>query len=220
MPDAVKQRLRALKSLEGPFEPVDLAALGETPQAAFLDWLEAAIAAGIAEPHAMTLSTVDAAGRPDARVLILKNVDERGWHFAISAASPKGRQIEAEPAVALTFYWQKLGRQVRIRGRAAALDAADCGQDFLARSPEARAGMLPGRQSQALDHPSSLDAAMALARARLAADPGLVPPAWRVYAVAAEEVEFWQGATDRLHGRLRYRRQAAEGPWRKERLWP
>lgn len=134
-----RQRLRDLKALEGPFDPVDFSAVGDSPQALFLDWLDEAIAAGIAEPHAMTLSTVDAEGHPDARMLILKNVDDRGWHFAISAASPKGRQIEANPAVALTFYWQNLGRQVRIRGRAVALDAAECAQDFLARSVDARA---------------------------------------------------------------------------------
>ena len=213
----IRQRLRDLKALEGPFEPVDFGA-ADNPQALFLDWLEAAIAAGLAEPHAMTLSTVDAGGHPDARVLILKNLDERGWHFAVSAVSPKGRQIAANPAVALTFYWQALGRQVRIRGRAVALDAGESAQDLLARSVDARANVLLAKQSEPLDHPSSVAAAMTGARARIAAAPDLVSDDWQAYAVAPQTVEFWQGATDRLHQRLLFRREG-EG-WAREWLWP
>lgn len=213
-----RQRLRDLKALEGPFDPVDFGTAPDNPQALFLDWLDAAIAAGIAEPHAMTLSTVDPQGHPDARVLILKNVDSRGWHFAISAASPKGRQVAANPAAALTFYWQKLGRQVRIRGRAVALDADECAQDLLARSVDARANVLLERQSEPLDARPSVAAAMTDAKARIAADPDLVSPVWRAYAVAPETVEFWQGATDRLHDRLIFRRNGAG--WDRELLWP
>ncbi|UFS68419.1 pyridoxine/pyridoxamine 5'-phosphate oxidase [Paracoccus denitrificans] len=215
-----RQRLRDLKALEGPFDPVDFSAVGDSPQALFLDWLDGAIAAGLAEPHAMTLSTVDAEGHPDARMLILKNVDDRGWHFAISAASPKGRQIEANPAVALTFYWQRLGRQVRIRGRAVALDAAECAQDFLARSVDARANVLLERQSAPLDAASEVVSAIADAKARIAAAPDKVAQVWRAYAVMPEVVEFWQGATDRLHNRLVFRRNEADANWDKELLWP
>ncbi|WP_294930366.1 pyridoxal 5'-phosphate synthase [uncultured Paracoccus sp.] len=213
-----RQRLRDLKALEGPFDPVDFGTAPDNPQALFLNWLDTAIAAGIAEPHAMTLSTIDAQGHPDARVLILKNVDSRGWHFAISAVSPKGRQVAANPAVALTFYWQKLGRQVRIRGRALALDADECAQDFLARSVDARANVLLERQSAPLDARPSVAEAMRDARARIDADPDLVSPVWQAYAVAPETVEFWQGATDRLHDRLIFRRNGAG--WDRELLWP
>lgn len=218
--DMTRQRLRKLKALEGPFLPVDFSTAGDSPQVLFLDWLDAAIAARIAEPHAMTLSTVDAEGHPDARVLILKNVDERGWHFAISAVSPKGRQIEANPAVALTFYWQKLGRQVRIRGKAVALGAAECAQDFLARSVDARANVLLERQSKPLDALPSVASAMTEARARIAVDPGLVSPVWQAYVVAPGAIEFWQGASDRLHNRMIFRRNAADTGWDKELLWP
>lgn len=215
-----RQRLRDLKALEGPFDPVDFSRAPDSPQALFLDWLDRAIAAGIAEPHAMTLSTVDTQGHPDARVLILKNVDERGWHFAISAVSTKGRQIAANPSVALTFYWQKLGRQVRIRGRAMALDDAECAKDFLARSVDARANVLLERQSAPLDEPASVARAMTKARARITADPDLVAPVWRAYVVTPDMVEFWQGATDRLHNRLVFRRNGADANWDKELLWP
>lgn len=219
-PDTTRQRLRALKALEGPFEAVDFSVAADTPQAVFLDWFETAVAAGIAEPHAMTLSTVDVQGHPDARVLILKNVDERGWHFAISTASPKGCQIEANPAVALTFYWQKLGRQVRIRGDAIALNDIECRQDFLARSEDARANVLLERQSMPLGDPSLVAAGVKKARARIDADPGLVARVWRAYAVIPRAVEFWQGATDRLHNRLIFRRSGQDADWEKELLWP
>ncbi len=216
----VKHSLRALKALEGPFPETDFTLVPETPQALFLDWLEAAIAAEIIEPHAMTLSTVDEEGLPDARVLILKNLDERGWHFAINSSSPKGRQIQASPGVALTFYWPKLGRQVRIRGRANKLDAEESAQDYRARSLEARATVLLDKQSELLEDQQHIEAAMSKARSRVEAEPDLVTPNWCVYAVEALQVEFWQGANDRLHQRLRLTRMPGDGQWKKQFLWP
>ncbi len=97
----IKEVLRKIPSLKAPLPDVDLTALPDCPQDTFGLWLAEALNAGVREPHAMTLSTVDADGCPDARILILKNVDDRGWHFAIKANSPKGRQIEANPNVAL-----------------------------------------------------------------------------------------------------------------------
>ncbi|MDB5487643.1 MAG: pdxH, partial [Reyranella sp.] len=120
----LRDKLRALKSLPGPFPAFDPAAAPADPRDLFSSWLEAAIDAGIREPHAMTLSTVDEDGHPDARILILKNLDEAGWHFATTRTSPKGRQIEASPRAALTFYWQPLGRQVRISGAVVDLGTA------------------------------------------------------------------------------------------------
>jgi hypothetical protein len=91
-----KTLLRGLPSLKGPFRPLDLDSLPQTPHEAFHNWLQDAINDDVKEAHAMTLSTVDEFGSPDARVLILKNLDHRGWHFAIKADSPKGRQINNE----------------------------------------------------------------------------------------------------------------------------
>lgn len=216
----IRQELRDLKVLEGPFDPVDFTDAGDNPQALFRDWLRHAIAAGVREPHAMTISTVDAEGCPDSRVLILKNLDDRGWHFAISAVSPKGRQVAENPAVALCFYWSETGRQVRIQGRAIALDDDERAADFRARTDDARANVLLERQSTKLDDPVEVASAMAESRARIAADPGLVSPAWQVYAVAPDRVEFWQAATNRLHDRLIFQRNPADGSWEKHRLWP
>ena len=143
--------LRELPSLVGPLPDFDPAAVADTPQDQFIIWLREAIAAGIKEPHAMTLATVDADGRPDARILILKDLDERGWHFATSRQSPKGQHIAAAAGVALAFYWPLLGRQVRIRGAAVDQGREVAAADFQARSPDARANAALERQSRVMD---------------------------------------------------------------------
>lgn len=234
----VRTLLRNLPSLKGPYAPVDWAAFPATPQDAFVKWLRDAIAEGGKtaaasatpyEPHAMTVSTVDADGLPDARVLILKNVDARGWHFAVKATSPKGRQLKEQPVCALTFYWSPLGRQVRIRGRAHVLPEEDCAADFLARPLASRVSAVASPQSEVMADPErsqkELSDKTAEAQTLFDKDPDYVSPGWLVYAVAPTDVEFWQGATDRQHQRLRYVREDGQQDtdpvtWRKERLWP
>ena len=210
--------LRQLPSIPDPAWPLSAEAAPGTPQALFWQWLQFAVESGVPEPHAMTLSTVGADGAPDARVLILKDLDARGWHFSTDAASPKGRQIAAQPRVALTFYWPRLGRQIRIRGTAVALDAAVGQADFRARSLAARATALIGRQSQPLAALAELDDRVATMRRCLEVAPDIYAPCWSVYAVAPQSVEFWQGDRDRRHLRLSYTQQP-DG-WRREMLWP
>ncbi|HEV2574493.1 MAG TPA: pyridoxal 5'-phosphate synthase [Beijerinckiaceae bacterium] len=214
----MRDKLRALKAMAGPYQPFDTTTAPEDPKSLFADWLQIAVDAGIREPHAMTLSTVDENGFADARVLILKNVDDHGWHFAITKLSPKGKQIEANPNVALTFYWPPLGRQICIRGVACdmGVDARDA--DFLARPIGSRAGVLLSRQSDVLTDETELDKGLQLQRQRIADDPRLVSANWAVYAVAPTEIEFWQGNEERRHVRLRYRRDGQK--WIRERLWP
>ncbi|MFC0675351.1 pyridoxine/pyridoxamine 5'-phosphate oxidase [Brachybacterium hainanense] len=110
----------------------------------FRAWLEEAIAAGVPEPHAMTVATLGEDGVPDARVLILKDVDARGWAFASTASSTKGRQLAAAPTAALTFWWPALLRSVRVRGPVREADAGETAADLAARSPAAREGVAPG----------------------------------------------------------------------------
>lgn len=216
----IKSILRALPSLKGPFLATDLTALPANPDSAFRIWLEDAIEQGVNEPHAMTLSTVDADGNPDARVLILKNVDSRGWHFAIKADSPKGAQISASPSVALTFYWSQLGRQIRIRGRAVALPESESADDFLERPIGSRVTAIASKQSEPMQDGKALTKRIEEARAFLEEKPGYVSPAWRVFAVIPASVEFWQGATDRMHQRARYEKQGENGEWAKVLLYP
>ena len=210
--------LRSLKSLPGPYQPFEVAQAPAAPEALFAEWLQAAIAAGVREPHAMTLSTIGEDGHPDARVLILKNVDEHGWHFAITRTSPKGRQLRHVPRVALTFYWPALGRQVRLRGVAHDMGPTVQADDFLARPLGSRAGGLLGRQSDVLASEQELEDGLVEQLRRLEEDPRLVAPQWAVYAVRPESVEFWQGNEQRRHVRLRYVRDGEA--WTTERLWP
>lgn len=184
----------------------------------FTEWLLHAVDSGVTEPHAMTVSTVDAQHRPSARVLILKDVDVDGWHFAVSAISRKGAELARNPAVALTFYWPAVGRQVRVEGTARADPPEVTAEDFLARSEGARAMALTGRQSQPYDDPAEVTEALAKARLDLDRSPGLVPAEWVSYAVRAERVEFWQSDPARRHQRLCYERD--EAGWSATLLWP
>ena len=211
----VLRRIPVFQSLPLPFDPDDLPT---NPQQLFTTWIHDALAANTPEPHAMVLSTVDAHGRSDARTLILKDVDERGWWFASSADSPKGIQLAKHAFAALTFYWPTLGRQVRVRGLVGVADAEVSARDFLARAPGGRAEALVGHQSEPLRDRAELRAALADAQARIAADPELVAPAWTRYVVQPDEVQFFQGDLERQHVRVRY--QTGEDGWQHTLLWP
>jgi len=188
------------------------------PVALFTEWFAAAVAAGVPEPHAMSLATAGADGRPSSRVLICKDVEPDGrWFFASSSTSPKGRELAAQPHAALGFYWPQQGRQIRIRGAVTPASAERSAADFLARTSGSRAETLAGRQSEVLADAGDQQAAIAAAEERIAADPHLVAPAWTLYALEADEAEFWQFDRDRQHIRLRYRRGDHE--WIRERLW-
>jgi pyridoxamine 5'-phosphate oxidase len=210
--------LRSLKALAGPFEPFDPAEAAATPQEEFLAWLGLAIASGAAEPHAMTVSTLGEDGLPDARLLLLKDLDHRGWHFATSRRSAKGRQLAADPRAALTFYWPGLGRQVRIRGEAVDLGKEAGAADFRARGLGARAVALLERQSDPLPDPAELGRAVERRLADLESAPDTISHSWAVYAVRPLTVEFWQADVARRHIRLLYTRDGAG--WIKGALWP
>ncbi|HYI00075.1 pyridoxal 5'-phosphate synthase [Hyalangium sp.] len=214
-----RKRLRELPVLQGPLPRFDTDTAPAEPVALFEQWLAEAIAAGVPEPHAMTVSTVDEEGHPAARVLILKDVSAEGWAFASSRESAKGSDLAQTPWAALTFYWPLQGRQVRVRGPVITGSAEQNAADFLARHPAARAAVFSGRQSQPLPSRQVLEDALAEAQRHVAEEPGRVAPVWTVYTVQADRVEFWQGHPHRMHTRLRYR-QRAEGPWERELLWP
>jgi pyridoxamine 5'-phosphate oxidase len=214
----VTEAIRQLPALAGPLPEFDPTAAPADPDELFADWLTSAIAAGVREPHAMTLSTVDSTGRPDARVLILKDLTAGAWRFASGADSAKGRQLATTPHAALTFYWPTLGRQVRVRGPVSPASAAAGAEDFLARSRAARAIAMLGRQSTPLAGERARDEAIAAAAARLDAEPDLICPEWTRYELAATEIEFWQGATDRKHVRLHYTKE--NDRWTPRQLWP
>ena len=213
-------RLRGLSALAGPFPDFDASSAPSTPHELFQQWFADALEADICEPHAMTLSTCDGSGMPDARVLLLKDVDEEGWYFATGRESAKGRQIADFPHAALTFYWQPIGRQVRVRGRVVEADQARCEEDFRDRSFASRQVALTGMQSRVLQDRNELPERLARNGQRLGLSPDLVAPGWSVYRVEASEVEFWQARSDRAHIRLLYNRNAESATWTRSELWP
>lgn len=226
MDDDSRDRLAGLLAQEPlmardlpPFDTDDVPA---DPVELFARWLVLARRSGVLDAHAVTLSTVDADGMPDARVVALRDVDARAgdWIVATSAASPKGVQLAGRPAAAMTLFWPAQGRQVRVRGPVAQAPARASAADFAARPDPSKVAALVGNQSRPLPSASAYTAAESAARARLAADPALVPPEHRLYALHATEVEFWQGAADRRHVRLRYARPAGAGAWERSLLWP
>jgi pyridoxamine 5'-phosphate oxidase len=216
---SMRDLLRGLPVFAGDLPEFDADAVPEEPVTLFAQWLSGALDAKVPEPHAMTVSTADGDGRPSSRVLICKDVDADGrWYFAANDTSRKGRELAANPYAALTFYWPPQGRQIRVRGSVHTTGADRSAAEFLARSLGSRAEALTGRQSDVLDDPAELEPAVRSARERLAADPELVAPGWTLYAVTADEVEFWQADQDRRHTRLRYTRDNAR--WTRHRLWP
>lgn len=215
---SLRTLLRRLPVLVGSAPQFDPARAPDDPITLFTQWLGHAVDSGVAEPHAMTLSTVASTGRPSARVLILKDVDDVGWHFAVNSASRKGVELARNPAVALTFYWPQLGRQIRVEGNALADPPTVTADDFLARSASARAMVLTDRQSQPYENAAEIAEALAKAHLALEHSPTLVPTQWVSYAVAADGVEFWQSDPSRQHRRLRYERDATG--WSTTLLWP
>jgi pyridoxamine 5'-phosphate oxidase len=185
----------------------------------FALWLNAAQEARLPEPTAMTLATADDAGVPAARMVLLKDFDERGFVFYTHLESDKGRDLAANPRAALVFYWAPLERQVRVTGDVAQVSAAESDAYFASRSRAARLGAWASRQSKVIPNRAALEARLADVEALYPGEEIPRPAYWGGYRVAPRTIEFWQGRPGRLHDRLRYRAQA-DGEWLIERLSP
>lgn len=192
--------------------------LDSDPVLAFQAWLASAVAAGVPEPTAMTLATADATGRPSARVVLLKGVDERGFTWFTNERSRKGRELAANPRAALVFHWASLERQVRTRGPVERLDPAESDAYYAARSLGSRLGAWASEQSTVIAGRDVLEDRVR--QVSEAYPDGNVPrpPHWGGFRLRPDEVEFWQGRGDRLHDRIRYRRVGIS--WVVERLSP
>ncbi|MGR4882837.1 pyridoxal 5'-phosphate synthase [Streptomyces sp. LARHCF249] len=217
--DEFRAALHSLRVWDVPLPGFDAEGAPGEPLGLFREWFVQAVSAGQVEPHVVSLATVDGAGRPDVRVLMLHDADERGWHFASHATSAKGVQLAGQPAAALAFYWPAVGRQVRVRGRVGACGPRESRADLAVRSRGALAAALTGRQSEVLGSREELVRASADAWERAGAEPDAPAPTWTRYVLDADEVEFFQGDAARRHVRLRYRRDPA-GAWVRELLWP
>ncbi|HXB16384.1 MAG TPA: pyridoxamine 5'-phosphate oxidase [Solirubrobacteraceae bacterium] len=205
-------------------EPDDAHGLDERDLAAswleqFERWQAEFTAAGAHEPTAMVLATAASDGQPSARTVLLKGVDDRGFEFFTNLDSRKGRELEENPRASLVFPWYELQRQVVVVGAVEAVDAARADAYFASRPYGSRIGALASRQSSVIADRGVLERA----RAELEAvhPPGRAvarPEHWSGFRVLPASVEFWQGRANRLHDRLRFRREADR--WLVERLSP
>jgi pyridoxamine 5'-phosphate oxidase len=180
-------------------------------------WLRDAVQAGLPLPNAMTLATVAESGTPDARIVLLKGLEQGGFAFYTNYRSRKARELEARPAACLVFQWSELERQVRIEGRVEKVSAAESDAYFASRPLGARLSAWASEQSAVVAGREVLENGVRRARQRFGEEPPR-PPHWGGYRVMPQQIEFWQGRADRLHDRLRYTRAA--GGWRIERLAP
>jgi pyridoxamine 5'-phosphate oxidase len=192
-------------------------AAGADPLRLFTTWLQDAVQAGLPLPNAMTLATVTPEGTPDARIVLLKGLEEGGFAFYTNYASRKARQLAARPAACLVFQWSELERQVRIEGGVEKVSAAESDAYFASRPLGARLSAWASEQSAPVPSRAALESSMQEARKRHGDAPPR-PPHWGGYRVIPLRLEFWQGRADRLHDRLLYSRAAAG--WKIERLAP
>ncbi len=194
--------------------------LSASPMDQFQRWFDDAQRAGIEEANAMVLATADPDGRPSARVVLLKGLDESGFRFYTNYKSTKARELEANPRASLVFFWSGLERQVRVEGRVERTSAEVSDRYFATRPRESQLGAWASPQSRAVAGRGALDALLEETLARFPeGDEVPRPPHWGGYRLRPERIEFWQGRAARLHDRLVYRRDEG-GSWRVERLAP
>jgi pyridoxamine 5'-phosphate oxidase len=190
------------------------------PLRLFAAWFAEAKRAEPVNPDAMALATVDADGLPNARMVLLKGFDERGFVFYTNLDSVKGHELASAPKAALTFYWKSLHRQVRVRGEVEPVSAEEADAYFATRSRMAQIGAWASKQSSALESRLAFEKAVAAYTAKFAVGAVPRPPYWSGYRVKPQEIEFWQERLFRLHDRVTFRRTEANAPWSKTRLYP
>jgi pyridoxamine 5'-phosphate oxidase len=188
------------------------------PLTQFRRWYEDAEAAGVRAPEAMALATATSAGTPSVRMVLLKGADEDGFSFYTGYVSRKAAELESNPRAALLFYWDPLGRQVRIEGTVERVSAEESDAYFATRPRGAQLAASASRQSSVLPDREKLDRRVAELDYEHAAREVRRPEHWGGYRLMPDAYEFWQHREDRLHDRLRYRREG--GGWTIDRLSP
>lgn len=190
----------------------------EDPFALFQEWLREASKSEPNDPNAMTLATVDADGLPDARMVLLKGLDDRGFVFYSNTVSAKGHALAANPRCALMFHWKSLRRAVRIRGDVERVSDAEADAYFATRARSSQIGAWASDQSAPLPDRFALEKRIAGLGLKFGLGPVPRPPHWTGYRVIPLSLEFWRDRPFRLHERLKFHR--SERGWTTERLYP
>lgn len=184
----------------------------------FERWFAEALAAQVLEPNAMTLSTASRDGVPSGRIVLLKGVDARGFAFYTDYRSRKSAELAENPLAALTFLWKEIERQVRIMGSVSRVSAEESESYFRSRPVGSRIGAWASHQSSVIPNRADLEERVRTVSERFSKSDVPLPSHWGGFRVLPDEIEFWQGRPDRLHDRIRYRRE--ETAWVIERLSP
>ena len=193
--------------------------LNPDPIKQFANWFTTAIETGIGDVNAMSLATAGQDAKPSVRIVLLKSFDEDGFVFFTNYESEKGKQLEANPYAGLGFYWIELDRQIRISGKVDKTSRKESQTYFRSRPVGSQLSAWASRQSAVLDGRRVLDARMEEMNERFADKRVPLPPHWGGYRLKPDNMEFWQGRSNRLHDRFRYTRHS-DGSWLIERLAP
>ena len=186
----------------------------------FQKWMQDAIASDPDHANAMTLSTVDEAGMPDSRVVLLRNISYGGFTFYTNYHSKKGRDIESNPHAALLFFWKELGRQIRIRGELKLVPVGESEAYFKERPFESKVGTWASRQSEIIGNRKELDEAVEREFRKYKDAQVPRPEHWGGYVLLPVQFEFWQGRPSRLHDRIQFQLDSSSKEWKMSRLMP
>lgn len=193
--------------------------LSEDPWSLARAWTKEAEASEPRDPNAMALATVDAAGLPDVRMVLLKSFDEAGFVFYTNEESAKGQELHGNPQAALVLYWKSLNRQIRARGQVSFVTDQEADAYFASRHPRSRVGAWASAQSRPLDSRAALETRVADLETRFGNGPIPRPSYWRGFRVKPQAIEFWQDRASRLHDRVVFCFDE-QGRWTRQRLNP